>query len=112
MMTRRLTILRHTKPGMLIKHLYQKFSIPQPNRAMRKRRAAKLTRKRPLNSTKFILQILSLLAERAFAGFGSDGFNGIAHTFYAAGHAIGDDGEVGGEGAVVVDHEDVFEVCG
>lgn len=90
--------------------LDQKGSIPQRDRAMRECRRPNLPSQSPLKSADLVLQVLSLLAQRAFARLWADGFDRVANTFDFAFHAIADDGEVGGESAVVVDEKDVFEV--
>ena len=71
---------------------------------------ADLTGKLTLNTTELVLEILGLLAKVSFRRVGSDGLDGVSNALDVASHAISDNREVVGKGAVVVDEQDVLEV--
>jgi hypothetical protein len=94
---------------MFLEGLDSEIAVPKADRAVRECGAADLTGEEALDPGKFVLQVLGLVAECAAAAIGAGGLDGVADTFGAGVDAVGDDGKVGREQAVIVDEDDVGE---
>ena len=105
-------ILRHAEAGMRLKGLETELTVPQADRAVRERGAADVASKQALDARELVLEVLGLVAEGAAGAVGAGRFDGVADAFGVAVEAIGHDGEVGREQAVVVDEDDVREAFG
>jgi hypothetical protein len=79
---------------------------------MRKGGTPNLSGERSLQSTKLVLQILSLLAQSASRRIRADGFDRIANAHDFVFKPIAYNREVAWKCAVVVDEEDVGELFG
>jgi hypothetical protein len=80
---------------------------------MWERSAANFASERSLQSTDFVLEILSLLTQSAaFVLCGAHGLDSVANALYLVGKPVAHDGEVWWKGAVIIEQQDVFETFG
>lgn len=93
--------------------LDEEFAVPEGDGAVGEGSRTDLAGKFTLDTTKLVLKILGLLAKVSLGPIRSDGFDGVTNALDFVSHAVSDDGEVIGKGAVIVDEQDVLEpLCG
>lgn len=73
---------------MRVKSLDQELGVPQRYGTVRERRGAQHTRKLSLQPADLVLEILCLLAERAFRGVWPDRLDRVSNALYLAFHTI------------------------
>lgn len=92
--------------------VYQESCVPQRDSSVRKSGTSDLARKRSLQSTDLVLQVLSLLTQSTFRRSRADRFDRIADALDSAFQLIAHDWEVCWECAVVINKEHVSEPFG
>ena len=96
-------VLRHAEAWVRVESLNQEPGVPERDGSMWESRGADDACKLSLQPADLVFEVLRLLTESTSRRIRANRFDGVSDTLYLAFHAVADYGEVGREGAVVID---------